>query len=103
MPPNEPRSRRGPPPPSDDDEPEKSGTHRHSTSSIVCRYGSTSVYVGQSLRVPSRPRYIFQGLMIVAAAIIYSQVRRGAVRVPGQGRDAGGYGAHGGGRQRRAP
>jgi ribose transport system ATP-binding protein len=29
-------------------------------------------------------QYIFQGLLIVAAAIIYSQVRRGAMRVPGQ-------------------
>ena len=29
-------------------------------------------------------QYIFQGLLIVAGAIIYSQVRRGAVREPGQ-------------------
>jgi ABC-type sugar transport system ATPase subunit/ribose/xylose/arabinose/galactoside ABC-type transport system permease subunit len=29
-------------------------------------------------------QYIFQGLLIVAGAIIYSQVRRGAVRLPGQ-------------------
>jgi len=29
-------------------------------------------------------QYIFQGLLIVAAAIIYSQVRRGATRAPGQ-------------------
>jgi ribose transport system ATP-binding protein len=30
-------------------------------------------------------QYIFQGLLIVAAAIIYSQVRRGAARVTGGG------------------
>ena len=29
-------------------------------------------------------QYIFQGLLIVAAAIIYSQVRRRATRAPGQ-------------------
>jgi ribose transport system ATP-binding protein len=29
-------------------------------------------------------QYIFQGLLIVAAAIIYSQVRRGAMRTPGR-------------------
>ncbi|MFL5926234.1 MAG: ATP-binding cassette domain-containing protein [Gaiellaceae bacterium] len=29
-------------------------------------------------------QYIFQGLLIVAAAVIYSQVRRGAIRAPGQ-------------------
>ena len=29
-------------------------------------------------------QYIFQGLLIVAGAIIYSQVRRGAIREPGQ-------------------
>ena len=29
-------------------------------------------------------QYIFQGLLIVAAAIIYSQVRRGAARAHGQ-------------------
>src|SRR4051794_1699065 len=28
-------------------------------------------------------QYIFQGLLIVAAAVIYSQVRRGAIRAPG--------------------
>jgi ribose transport system ATP-binding protein len=36
------------------------------------------------LSLDQKWQYIFQGLLIVAAAIIYSQVRRGAVRAPGQ-------------------
>ena len=35
------------------------------------------------LSLDQKWQYIFQGLLIVAAAIIYSQVRRGAVRAPG--------------------
>jgi ribose transport system ATP-binding protein len=36
------------------------------------------------LNLDQKWQYIFQGLLIVAAAIIYSQVRRGAARAPGQ-------------------
>ncbi len=36
------------------------------------------------LSLDQKWQYIFQGLLIVAAAIIYSQVRRGAIRVPGR-------------------
>jgi ribose transport system ATP-binding protein len=36
------------------------------------------------LSLDQKWQYIFQGLMIVAAAIIYSQVRRGTARVPGR-------------------
>jgi len=36
------------------------------------------------LSLDQKWQYIFQGLLIVAAAIIYSQVRRGAVLAPGQ-------------------
>ena len=36
------------------------------------------------LSLDQKWQYIFQGLLIVAGAIIYSQVRRGAVRLPGQ-------------------
>jgi ribose transport system ATP-binding protein len=36
------------------------------------------------LSLDQKWQYIFQGLLIVAAAIIYSQVRRGAARTPGQ-------------------
>src|SRR4051794_40296166 len=36
------------------------------------------------LNLDQKWQYIFQGLLIVAAAIVYSQVRRGAARVPGQ-------------------
>ena len=34
------------------------------------------------LSLDQKWQYIFQGLLIVAAAIIYSQVRRGALRGP---------------------
>jgi ribose transport system ATP-binding protein len=34
------------------------------------------------LNLDQKWQYIFQGLLIVAAAIIYSQVRRGATRSP---------------------
>src|SRR5206468_12630166 len=36
------------------------------------------------LNLDQKWQYIFQGLLIVAAAIIHSQVRRGAMRVPGR-------------------
>ncbi len=36
------------------------------------------------LSLDQKWHYIFQGLLIVAAALIYSQVRRGAARAPGQ-------------------
>jgi ribose transport system ATP-binding protein len=36
------------------------------------------------LSLDQKWQYIFQGLLVVAAAIIYSQVRRGAERAPGQ-------------------
>ena len=36
------------------------------------------------LNLDQKWQYLFQGLLIVAAAIIYSQVRRGAMRVPGR-------------------
>ena len=37
------------------------------------------------LSLDQKWQYIFQGLLIVAAAIIYSQVRRRAAAVPGAG------------------
>jgi len=36
------------------------------------------------LNLDQKWQYIFQGFLIVAAALIYSQVRRGAKRIPGQ-------------------